>query len=205
MQLADAPLIDMDLLYWSRHFRNMPGEGDLPVADFMRAVAATGYDGPLSLEIFNDQFRGGSPRAIAVDGHRSLVYLDGPGGARRAGARASPCPPCRRASTSQGVEFVEFAADEAEARGARQRCSTRWASPRRRGTAPRTSTLWRQGDINIVVNTEREGFAHSVLSSTHGTSVYAIGLEVDDAAATVGARDGAGRRASSSSRSARAS
>ena len=25
VQLADAPLIDMDLLYWSRHFRNMPG------------------------------------------------------------------------------------------------------------------------------------------------------------------------------------
>ena len=34
VQLADAPLIDMDLLYWSRHFRNMPGEGDLPVARF---------------------------------------------------------------------------------------------------------------------------------------------------------------------------
>ena len=52
----------MDLLYWSRHFRNMPGEGDLPVKDFMRAVAATGYDGYLSLEIFNDQFRGGSAK-----------------------------------------------------------------------------------------------------------------------------------------------
>ena len=75
MQLADAPLIDMDLLYWSRHFRNMPGEGDLPVTDFMRAVAATGYNGPISLEIFNDQFRSGSPRTIALDGRRSLVYL----------------------------------------------------------------------------------------------------------------------------------
>lgn len=48
VQLADAPKIDMDLLYWSRHFRNMPGDGDLDV---------TGYDGVLSLEIFNDQFR----------------------------------------------------------------------------------------------------------------------------------------------------
>jgi 4-hydroxyphenylpyruvate dioxygenase len=38
---------------WSRHFRNMPGEGDLPVKDFMRAVAATGYDGYLA-RIFND-------------------------------------------------------------------------------------------------------------------------------------------------------
>lgn len=58
VQLADAPRIEMDLLYLSRHFRNMPGEGDLPVVDFMQAVAATGYDGALSLEIFNDQFRG---------------------------------------------------------------------------------------------------------------------------------------------------
>ena len=31
--------------------------------------------GPLSLEIFNDQFRGGASKTIAADGHRSLVYL----------------------------------------------------------------------------------------------------------------------------------
>lgn len=73
VQLADAPRIDMDLLYWSRHFRNMPGEGDLAVTDFMRAVMATGYSGPVSLEIFNDQFRGGSPGNVAQDGHRSLI------------------------------------------------------------------------------------------------------------------------------------
>jgi 4-hydroxyphenylpyruvate dioxygenase len=57
VQLFDAPLMDMELLQWSRHYRNMPGEGELPVIDFMRAVAATGYDGTISLEIFNDQFR----------------------------------------------------------------------------------------------------------------------------------------------------
>ena len=54
VQLADAPLIDMDLLYWSRHFRNMPGEGDLNVTGFMQAVMAAGYTGPISLEIFNE-------------------------------------------------------------------------------------------------------------------------------------------------------
>ena len=114
VQLADAPLIDMDLLYWSRHFRNMPGEGDLPVVDFMRAVAATGYDGPLSLEIFNDQFRGGSPRSIAVDGHRSLVYLmDQVARAEPGIAIDVPAMPERVAVS--GVEFVEFAANETEA------------------------------------------------------------------------------------------
>ena len=28
----------MDLLSWSRHFRCFPGQGDLPVADFMAAL-----------------------------------------------------------------------------------------------------------------------------------------------------------------------
>ena len=51
----------------------MPGEGDLDVTGFMRAVMATGYSGPISLEIFNDQFRGGRPRTIAKDGYRALV------------------------------------------------------------------------------------------------------------------------------------
>ena len=45
-------------------------------------------------------------------------------------------------------------------------------------------TLYRQGDINLVVNTEKEGLAHSSYL-IHGTSAYAIGLKVDDAAATV--------------------
>src|SRR5918995_880120 len=115
VQLADAPLIDMDLIYWSRHFRNMPGEGDLPVRDFMRAVAATGYDGYLSLEIFNDQFRGGSPKSISVDGRRSLIYLmDQVCRDERAASADLPEMPDRIAVS--GVEFIEFAANEAEGR-----------------------------------------------------------------------------------------
>jgi 4-hydroxyphenylpyruvate dioxygenase len=43
VQLADAPKIDMDLEYKSRRFRALPGEGDLSLVDFLRAVAATGY------------------------------------------------------------------------------------------------------------------------------------------------------------------
>ena len=45
-------------------------------------------------------------------------------------------------------------------------------------------TRWRQGDINIVVNREMEGFAHS-FNITHGPSVCAIALRVDDASATI--------------------
>lgn len=45
-------------------------------------------------------------------------------------------------------------------------------------------TRWRQGDINIVVNADKEGFAHS-FNITHGTSVCALALRVDDAPGTV--------------------
>src|SRR5262249_62344157 len=75
VQVADAPLLDMDYLSWSRHYRNFPGQGGLPLQDFMRALLATSYNGLLSLEIFNDQFRAGSARSVAIDGHRSLIYL----------------------------------------------------------------------------------------------------------------------------------
>ncbi len=182
VQLADAPLIDMDLLYWSRHFRNMPGEGDLPVVDFMRSVCATGYSGPLSLEIFNDQFRGGSPKAIAVDGHRSLVFLmDQVARAEPALGLDVPAMPDR--GEVEGIEFVEFTADETEA----QELGSLLEQMGFRRTARHKAkdvTLYRQGDINLVINTEREGLAHSTYV-THGTSAYAIGLRVADARATV--------------------
>ena len=182
VQLADAPALDMDLLYWSRHFRNMPGEGDLPVVEFARAVAATGYDGPLSLEIFNDQFRAGSPRTIALDGHRSLIYLmDQVREAEPEVARNVPALPPR--VSVRGVSFVEFTADETEAETLRVLLGQLGFA---RTGRHRTKSVERfsQGEINIVVNTEREGLAHAAYV-THGTSAYAMGLLVEDAAATL--------------------
>lgn len=182
VQLADAPKIDMDLLYWSRHFRNMPGEGDLAVTDFMRAVAATGYNGPISLEIFNDQFRSGSPRTIAADGHRSLVYLmDQVRGLEPDIAIDVPALPPR--VNVHGVAFVEFAADETEAQALAthlRQLGFRLTGRHRSKTVERFT----QGAINIVINTEREGLAHSAYL-THGTSAYALGLMVDNATATI--------------------
>jgi 4-hydroxyphenylpyruvate dioxygenase len=186
VQLADAPRMDMDLLQWSRHYRNMPGQGDLPVTDFMRAVAATGYDGPLSLEIFNDQFRGGSPKSIAVDGRRSLINLMDQ--VRRAEpALAIPVPPMPDRVRVDGVEFVEFAANEEEAGDLGRMLSTMGFSPQAKHRN-KDVVLWRQGPassgINIVINTEQEGFAHSSYL-VHGANAYALGIRVEDARATV--------------------
>ncbi|MCT7664555.1 bifunctional sugar phosphate isomerase/epimerase/4-hydroxyphenylpyruvate dioxygenase family protein [Shinella kummerowiae] len=178
IQLADAPKIDMDLLYWSRHFRNMPGEGELPVEAFMAAVVETGYDGYLSLEIFNDQFRGGSPAAIAADGYRSLVYLGDR--VRRANPGLSvnvPGMPDR--SRVDGVAFVEFAVDETEA-SALETMITTLGFRRDARHKTKNVTVFRQGDIRLVVNADGRGFASSSYL-VHGTSAYAMGLLVEDA------------------------
>jgi 4-hydroxyphenylpyruvate dioxygenase len=182
VQLADAPWLDMDVLTWSRHFRCFPGQGDLPLIDFMVAVQATGYRGELSLEIFNDQFRAGSPRAVAVDGQRSLVYLldqlrEKSG---TAAADISPLPP---RSKCLGVEFVEFAVDDRTA----DALGRFFAGLGFRNVARHKSkavTRWVQGAINLVINREKEGFAHSHYI-THGPSVCAIGLKVQSAAAAL--------------------
>ncbi len=182
VQLADAPLIDMDYLYWSRHFRCMPFQGDLPVKDFMSAVAATGYEGYLSLEIFNDQFRGGSPKSIALDGRRSLIYLADQISREQPAVAIKAAEMPDRIGVS-GIEFVEFAADENEA--VELAALFRALGFRRTGRhVSKDVALFRQGDINLVINTEREGFAHSSYL-VHGTSVCAIGLKVEDAKATV--------------------
>ncbi len=182
VQMADAPRLAMDYLSWSRHHRCFPGQGELPIDDFMLALQETGFTGPLSLEIFNDRFRAGSARSVALDGQRALrVMLDD---LRRRSGRPLPSgremPPrvaCR------GVEFVEFAADE---RGAAALEATLSGLGFRRAGLHRSKavTHWRQGDINIVVNAEKEGFAHS-FNVTHGTAICAMALKVDDAAAAI--------------------
>ena len=182
VQVADAPRLDMDFLSWSRHFRNFPGQGDLPLDDFMDALDATGFDGLFSLEIFNDQFRGGLTRQVAVDGHRSLVYL-----LDRLRDRAHhpivelPTLPPR--ARCLGVEFIEFAMDD-QAAPPFERLLAALGFCRAGEHVSKAVTRWRQGDINIVVNLEKEGFAHSYYI-THGTAVCAIGLRVDDAAAAL--------------------
>ncbi len=182
VQVADAPLLDMDPLSWSRHFRNFPGQGDLPLLEFMSALSATGYDDVLSLEIFNDQFRAGSARSVAVDGHRSLIYLADQMQAKGHGAKSHTRQLPPRAACL-GTAFIEFAIDERTAPSFE--IFLHGLGFVRSGVhRTKAVTRWRQGAINLVVNTESEGFAHA-FNITHGAAVCAIGLEVDDAAATL--------------------
>jgi 4-hydroxyphenylpyruvate dioxygenase len=181
VQVADAPWLDMDVLSWSRHFRNFPGQGDLPCVDFMEAVQATNYAGPLSLEIFNDQFRAGSTRNVAIDGLRSLVFLMDQ--LREKTKKPTGLPPMPPRSRCLGIEFIEFAADDHSAAG----LAKLFGALGFRNAGKHKSkqvTRWTQGGINLVINSEKEGFAHSHYI-THGTSVCALGLKVQNAAETL--------------------
>ena len=76
VQLADAPSLDMEVLRHSRHLRNFPGQSDYPIVDFMVELLAIGYDDVLSHEIFNDELRIAPAEQIAVDGYRSMMWLE---------------------------------------------------------------------------------------------------------------------------------
>ena len=182
IQLADAPAIDMDLLFWSRHFRNMPGEGDLDVSGFMRAVMATGYSGPVSLEIFNDQFRGGNPRRVAQDGYRALLALMDDVRRKEPELRCDLSDFPGRVSV-EGISFVEFATRGSEAD---QLEAVLYSLGFEKSAEHRNKavSLFEQGDIKIVVNRETEGHAaHSW--NARGTCVCDIGISVASAADTM--------------------
>ena len=174
VQLADAPRLSMDVLSWSRHFRNFPGQGDLDVTGFVRAVLASGYAGPLSLEVFNDEFRAAPARINARDGLRSLVLAEAEAGG---GAGLPPAP------ALDGIEFLEFAVDGA----ARADLASVLGSLGFRHAGRHRSKdvdLYRQGRINFVLNAEQDSAAAEHFQQ-HGASVCAMALRVGDAASAI--------------------
>ncbi|TRO39787.1 4-hydroxyphenylpyruvate dioxygenase [Pseudomonas sp. ALS1131] len=184
VQMADAPILAMDVLEWSRHFRCFPGQGEFDLAGFLAPILRSGYRGPLSLEIFNDGFRAAPPRQNAADGLRSLLYLEEKTHKRleKEGHQIEPgvlfTPPA--AHRYDGVEFLEFAVDEAV--GARlsgwlERLGFARAGQHR----SKDVSLLRQGDINIVLNAEPYSFGHNFFES-HGPSLCATALRVRNGA-----------------------
>jgi 4-hydroxyphenylpyruvate dioxygenase len=182
VQVADAPRLQMDFLSWSRHWRCLPGQGDFDLVAFMDALAASGYDHDLSLEIFNDRFRAGSARSVALDGRRSLIALmdDAQRRLKRTVPGAVTMPP---PAAVENVEFIEFAVDEGDRPGFETFLSALGFACTGRHRS-KDVALWRQGDIRVVVNSDKEGFAHSY-QITHGTSVCALALKVPDARRTL--------------------
>jgi 4-hydroxyphenylpyruvate dioxygenase len=185
VQLADAPIMDMGHLYWSRHFRNLPGQGGFDLTGYVAEILRLGYDGPLSLEIFNDRFRANSATMVARDGVRSLDAL------RDAAKRAigeTPNMPAR--ASIERVEFVEFAVVPTDRAAIEAMLRSSGFVPAGRHRTKQVE-LWRSGAANFVLNYAEDGFAASY-RLIHGTSICAIGLVVADGAATMARADALG-------------
>ncbi|GAA3836517.1 sugar phosphate isomerase/epimerase and 4-hydroxyphenylpyruvate domain-containing protein [Sphaerisporangium flaviroseum] len=169
LQLADAPLLAMDVLQWSRHYRCFPGQGDFDLAGFMTHVLRAGYSGPLSLEVFNDVFRQASGSRTAVDAMRSLIALEESVAARLPEATRLGVPPQPVVPT--GFAFAELATSGDARLG---ELLGQLGFTRTGVHTGKPVELWEQGRARILLNTEGDD-----------PTLSAIGLETPDPAGSV--------------------
>ena len=175
VQMADAPGLTMDLLSWSRHHRVFPGEGAFDLADFMGHLLRSGYDGPVSLEIFNDTFRRTDPARTALDAMRSLEWLqelacqsldrEGSEGARM------PLTPLPAMEQPLGFNFVEVRADESE-RDLVRRTLHQLGFDDLGTHRSKAVELWAQGGARVIMNNAE--------ANAGAPAVAALGFDVAD-------------------------
>ena len=170
LQLADAPPLTMDVLSWSRHHRLFPGEGSFELADFVAHVLRAGYQGPLSLEVFNDTFRQTNVLRTAQQAKRSLTWIED----QVAGLAApSTRPDCPRRLPAVGqpsaFDFVEVKAEDASEVDTLLR-QLGFTYRGRHRTKP--VRLWTQGNARVVVNEQQ--------ARDWAPTLAAVGFEVTD-------------------------
>jgi 4-hydroxyphenylpyruvate dioxygenase len=178
LQLADAPRLEMDVLQWSRHHRLFPGQGAFDLPAFVGHVLAAGYDGPLSLEVFNDVFRQADPERAAVDAMRSLLALQerleasGPV-ALRERVRVPDLPP---APDLAGHAFTELAVDDVSGpRVARALAALGFTHTGQHRSKP--VQLWQQDGARVLLNASPPSGV-----SPGGAAVCALAVESADPA-----------------------
>lgn len=174
LQLADAPLMNMEVIEWSRHFRCFPGQGELPLVEFTRKLVEKGYTGPWSLEIFNDGFRATPSAPTAQDGLRSLLYLE-----EQVAATQPPTPELFSSAPlpeSRQIEFIEFAVNRQEAENLAGWLRQMGFSLRGEHRS-KAVTLYQNGAVRIILNQQNDSFAADY-RERHGASLCAMAWRV---------------------------
>lgn len=182
VQIADAPRLSMDVLQWSRHHRCFPGQGEFDLASFTREVIESGYDGPLSLEVFSDTCRFRPARETAADAYCSLAYLESIAtahgysvGAKRVEPLPSALP---SADAIAGLEFVEFAVSQSTACALGQWLEQAGFAPTARHQSKAVNLLL-QGQAALVLNAQPHSYA-SEYHNAHGPSACAWAYRTHD-------------------------
>lgn len=162
LQVADAPLKQMDVLEWSRHFRCFPGQGMLDVTGVVAATLEAGYRGPVSLEVFSDVVRESDQRVTARDAYRSLVFLADELAHRLTGPAATLVEAVAPAPERVDLAFLEVADPDGDPELELLLRGLGFSRVGRHRTKP--VHWWRQGDAHVVVNQTPDGDegAHAV-------------------------------------------
>lgn len=202
LQLADAPLMPMDVLHWSRHHRCFPGQGAFDLTEFTGHVLAAGYEGPLSLEVFNDVFRASDPERTAADALRSLAVLEDETARardREDAAGGSPAPAGGSAgpvagsagpvgltrlpepTRAQGYAFVEIAAPGHSVGGVRAALAS-LGFRHTRDHRSKPVQLWANGGTRVLLNATDPQLGHTWSGDA---AVTALGVDVEDADAAM--------------------
>ncbi|QCY48169.1 Sugar phosphate isomerase/epimerase and 4-hydroxyphenylpyruvate domain-containing protein [Glutamicibacter creatinolyticus] len=173
VQLADAPAMKLDVLSWSRHYRVFPGEGGFQLDQFMAQLVRSGYDGIVSLEIFNDVFRQSNVVRTAVDGLRSLIWLQDRT-MELMGSEANGYPLQLRAlpeaQAPEGFDYAEIRTEDPElVAGMLAQLGFSFHGQHRR----KPVQLWKAGNARIIINTQR---SRGVTAQVSG-----FGIQVPDA------------------------
>lgn len=187
VQLADAPLLSLDVLSWSRHHRLFPGEGGFDLPAYLGHVVRGGYRGPLSLEVFNDTFRQTDAWRTARHAHRSLRVLEDATARLLASASgASEFAAATGAATAaaaglatvtavpepRGFDFVEIKAENTDAVAVLlEQLGFAFAGQHR----TKEVRLWAQGDARVILNEQQ--------SRGREPAIAAVGIDVADPAA----------------------
>lgn len=175
VQVADAPIMPRtDYLTYSRHSRCFPGQGDMPVVEFVQVLKDKGFDDYLSHEIFNDEFRSSDPVAKAIDGMRSLIWLDD----QTAPKHGIVKDDIDATASIIDVEFIEFAVEGSSGDELIKTLSQLGFAETHKHVSKNVS-LMRQGDINLILNKEPRSQAHEY-HEKHGVSVCALGFATEN-------------------------
>lgn len=182
VQISDAPKIGFAANRYAKTCSLLPGQGDLNLAGFVRILARNGYSGAWSLDGPGGTQPVKNAAPIANDGYRAMVNLLNRVRRREPNADFD-IPKLTERVYPTGFEFIEFAVQGDDAKALTDLLSSLRFRMERRHVS-KSVELWRQGAINIVVNTERRGFARSAYLQ-HGSTVCDMGLRVSDADDTI--------------------
>jgi 4-hydroxyphenylpyruvate dioxygenase len=182
VQLSDMLRTNDNLPLLNNQFGVLPGQGNLNISGLVRLLTNNRYKGSWSSSDVGSRRSFDNGSSAATDAFRALVNVLDEVRSNTPNADFE-IPELTERVYASGFEFIEFAVDE-ESRNTLTNLLTSLRFRKERRHLTKSVELWRQGSINIVVNSDKAGYARAAFDK-HGATVCDMGLRVQDAEKTV--------------------